>query len=59
MDPVTAHLTDTVNCTNRQYSHSNLTEAGTMKFGLLYEIEVARPWTETSVSDCFWEILGK
>lgn len=29
-----------------------------MKFGLLYEIEVARPWTETSVSDCFWQALG-
>ena len=28
-----------------------------MKFGLLYEIEVARPWGETSVSDCFWEAL--
>src|SRR5205809_866376 len=28
-----------------------------MKFGLLYEIEVARPWTETSVADCFWEAL--
>jgi hypothetical protein len=28
-----------------------------MKFGLLYEIEVARPWAETSVADCFWEAL--
>ncbi len=28
-----------------------------MKFGLLYEIEVARPWTDTSVADCFWEAL--
>ncbi|MFQ5665375.1 MAG: LLM class flavin-dependent oxidoreductase [Candidatus Binatia bacterium] len=28
-----------------------------MKFGLLYEIEVARPWGETSVADCFWEAL--
>ena len=28
-----------------------------MKFGLLYEIEVARPWTDTSVSDCFWQAL--
>jgi alkanesulfonate monooxygenase SsuD/methylene tetrahydromethanopterin reductase-like flavin-dependent oxidoreductase (luciferase family) len=28
-----------------------------MKFGLLYEIEVGRPWTETSVADCFWEAL--
>ena len=28
-----------------------------MKFGLLYEIEVPRPWGETSVSDCFWEAL--
>jgi hypothetical protein len=29
----------------------------TMKFGLLYKIEVARPWAETSVVDCFWEAL--
>jgi len=28
-----------------------------MQFGLLYEIEVPRPWTETSVSDGFWEAL--
>ena len=28
-----------------------------MKFGLLYEIEVPRPWTETSVANCFWEAL--
>jgi alkanesulfonate monooxygenase SsuD/methylene tetrahydromethanopterin reductase-like flavin-dependent oxidoreductase (luciferase family) len=28
-----------------------------MKFGLLYEIEVARPWGETSVADAFWEAL--
>jgi len=28
-----------------------------MRFGLLYEIEVPRPWTETSVADCFWEAL--
>ncbi len=28
-----------------------------MKFGLLYEIEVPRPWGETSVADCFWEAL--
>jgi len=28
-----------------------------MKFGLLYEIEVPRPWTETSVATCFWEAL--
>jgi hypothetical protein len=28
-----------------------------MQFGLLYEIEVPRPWTDTSVSDCFWEAL--
>jgi len=30
-----------------------------MKFGLQYEIEVARPWTETSVSDCSWQALGQ
>src|SRR5439155_6873523 len=30
---------------------------GRMQFGLLYEIEVPRPWTETSVSDGFWEAL--
>ena len=28
-----------------------------MKFGLLYEIEVPRPWTENSVANCFWEAL--
>jgi len=28
-----------------------------MKFGLLYEIEVPRPWGETSVANCFWEAL--
>ena len=28
-----------------------------MKFGLLYEIEVPRPWTEDSVANCFWEAL--
>ena len=28
-----------------------------MKFGLLYEIEVPRPWTESSVANCFWEAL--
>lgn len=28
-----------------------------MKFGLLSEIEVARPWTEMSVADCFWETI--
>jgi len=28
-----------------------------LKFGLLYEIEVARPWGETSVADTFWEAL--
>jgi hypothetical protein len=32
--------------------------AGSMKFGLLYEDQVARPWTDTSVSDCSWEALG-
>ena len=30
-----------------------------MKFGLLYEIEVPRPWGETSVADCFWEALDQ
>jgi alkanesulfonate monooxygenase SsuD/methylene tetrahydromethanopterin reductase-like flavin-dependent oxidoreductase (luciferase family) len=28
-----------------------------MKFGLLYEIEVARPWADTTVHDCYWEAL--
>jgi alkanesulfonate monooxygenase SsuD/methylene tetrahydromethanopterin reductase-like flavin-dependent oxidoreductase (luciferase family) len=28
-----------------------------VKFGLLYEIEVPRPWTENSVANCFWEAL--
>ena len=28
-----------------------------MKFGLLYEIEAARPWGETSLADAFWEAL--
>jgi len=28
-----------------------------VKFGLLYEIEVPRPWTEDSVANCFWEAL--
>lgn len=28
-----------------------------MRFGLLYEIEVMRPWTERSVANCFWEAL--
>ena len=28
-----------------------------MKFGLLYEIEVPRPWTDDSVANCFWEAL--
>jgi alkanesulfonate monooxygenase SsuD/methylene tetrahydromethanopterin reductase-like flavin-dependent oxidoreductase (luciferase family) len=28
-----------------------------VKFALLYEIEVPRPWTETSVYDGFWEAL--
>jgi hypothetical protein len=30
-----------------------------MKFGLLYEIEVARPWTDTSVADCFLRRGGR
>lgn len=28
-----------------------------MKFGLLYEIEVLRPWSDTSQSDVFWEAI--
>ena len=28
-----------------------------MKFGLLYEIEPMRPWTDTTVADCFWQSL--
>ena len=28
-----------------------------MKFALLYEIEVPRPWTETSLYDGFWQAL--
>ncbi len=28
-----------------------------MKFGLLYEIEVPRPWGEHTVANCFWEAL--
>lgn len=30
-----------------------------MKFGLLYEIEPMRPWSDTTVSDCFWEALDQ
>lgn len=28
-----------------------------MQFGVLYEIEPMRPWSEDTVADCFWEAL--
>src|SRR5262249_49864638 len=54
---LTAYLTNTVNCINRDLSVAPYRWRSGMKFGLLYEIEVPRPWTETSVADCYWKAL--